>query len=266
MVTVIEALRAFDIVYIVNKGRNGLELLSVLVTNNIIGEASRIGFGSAIAVILLVISSSRSSSSSGTASGRPSRRDDASAATGDTRRASGSAAPRTVAVVLHAFLIVTASSGSPRRLGGVHLAAPVLGHRASTATSRGRTRCSLDNYRNAWDQGDMPPALLQLVLITIPAIVLILLFASAVAFVVSRFSFWFNVPLLIFFTAGEPAAAAGDHHPLYQMYLRIPLPDVAVRRAGSLYDSFIGLIAIHVAFQTGFCTFVLTNYMKTLPK
>ena len=56
VVTVIEALRAFDIVYIINQGRNGLELLSVLVTDNIIGEASRIGYGSAIAVILIVIS------------------------------------------------------------------------------------------------------------------------------------------------------------------------------------------------------------------
>ena len=46
----IEALRAFDIVYVINRGRNGLELLSVLVTDNIIGEASRIGYGSAIAV------------------------------------------------------------------------------------------------------------------------------------------------------------------------------------------------------------------------
>ena len=56
VITTIEALRAFDIVYIINKGTNGLELLSVLVTNNIIGEASRIGFGSAIGTILLVIS------------------------------------------------------------------------------------------------------------------------------------------------------------------------------------------------------------------
>jgi multiple sugar transport system permease protein len=56
VVTVIEALRAFDIVYIINRGRNGLELLSVLVTDNIIGEASRIGYGSAIAVILILIS------------------------------------------------------------------------------------------------------------------------------------------------------------------------------------------------------------------
>jgi multiple sugar transport system permease protein len=56
VVTVIEALRAFDIVWIVNRGRSGLELLSVLVTDNIIGEASRVGYGSALAVILLVIS------------------------------------------------------------------------------------------------------------------------------------------------------------------------------------------------------------------
>jgi len=57
VITVIEALRAFDIVWVVNKGRNGLELISTLVTSNIIGEASRIGFGSALATIMLAISS-----------------------------------------------------------------------------------------------------------------------------------------------------------------------------------------------------------------
>ncbi len=56
VITIIESLRAFDIVYVTNKGTNGLELLSVAVTNNIIGEASRVGFGSALAVILLVVS------------------------------------------------------------------------------------------------------------------------------------------------------------------------------------------------------------------
>jgi multiple sugar transport system permease protein len=56
VITIIESLRAFDIVYVINRGLNGLELLSVLITNNIVGEASRIGFGSAIAVVLLVIS------------------------------------------------------------------------------------------------------------------------------------------------------------------------------------------------------------------
>ena len=53
---VIESLRAFDLAYIINGGRNGLELLSTLITNNSISEASLVGFGSAIAVVLLVIS------------------------------------------------------------------------------------------------------------------------------------------------------------------------------------------------------------------
>ncbi|MEH0825167.1 MULTISPECIES: carbohydrate ABC transporter permease [unclassified Micromonospora] len=56
VVTVIESLRAFDLVWVINKGRNGLELISALVTSNVVGEASRIGFGSALATIMLVVS------------------------------------------------------------------------------------------------------------------------------------------------------------------------------------------------------------------
>lgn len=57
VITVIEALRAFDLVWVINKGRNGLETIATLVTQNVVGEASRIGFGSAMATIMLVISS-----------------------------------------------------------------------------------------------------------------------------------------------------------------------------------------------------------------
>jgi len=56
VVTIIESLRAFDIVFVINGGRNGLELVSVLIYENVVGEASRIGYGSALAVMLLVIS------------------------------------------------------------------------------------------------------------------------------------------------------------------------------------------------------------------
>jgi ABC-type sugar transport system permease subunit len=58
VVTVIESLRAFDLVYITSNGNplRGLELLSVAVTQNIVGETQRIGFGSTLGVILLAIS------------------------------------------------------------------------------------------------------------------------------------------------------------------------------------------------------------------
>jgi multiple sugar transport system permease protein len=56
VVTVIESLRAFDLVWVINKGRNGLELIGALVFSNIVGEGQRIGFGSALATIMLIIS------------------------------------------------------------------------------------------------------------------------------------------------------------------------------------------------------------------
>jgi ABC-type sugar transport system permease subunit len=56
VITIIEALRAFDIVWIINGGTNGLELLSALVVRNLVGEGQVIGIGSALAVVLLVIS------------------------------------------------------------------------------------------------------------------------------------------------------------------------------------------------------------------
>lgn len=57
VIVVMESLRAFDLVWIINKGRNGLELISALVSQNVVGEATRYGFGSALAVIMMVISS-----------------------------------------------------------------------------------------------------------------------------------------------------------------------------------------------------------------
>jgi multiple sugar transport system permease protein/raffinose/stachyose/melibiose transport system permease protein len=54
VITVIEALRAFDIVWIINKGTNGLQLLSTLIVTNM-GAAGRVGYSSALAVILLVV-------------------------------------------------------------------------------------------------------------------------------------------------------------------------------------------------------------------
>ena len=123
---------------------------------------------------------------------------------------------------------------------------------------------SLANYRNAWSQGQIPQHFWNSMIIAIPAIAIILLFAASIAFVVSRFSFWFNVPLLIFFMAANLLPQQVIITPLYELYLRIHLP-TWVSSSGLMYDSYVGLIVVNVAFQTGFCTFVLSNYMKTIP-
>ncbi len=73
------------------------------------------------------------------------------------------------------------------------------------------------------------------------------------------------MPLLIFFMAANLLPQQVIITPLYELYLRIPLP-TWLSSSGLVYDSFIGVIAVNVAFQTGFCTFVLSNYMKTIPR
>jgi multiple sugar transport system permease protein len=124
---------------------------------------------------------------------------------------------------------------------------------------------NLDNYSNAWTQAELPHFFLNSLIITVPAVILTLLFASAVAFVVARMSFRFNVTLLIVFLAANLLPEQVVLTPLYRLYLRLPLPGF-LSDSGLFYDSYIGLIAINVAFQVGFCTFVLSNYMRTIPK
>ena len=124
---------------------------------------------------------------------------------------------------------------------------------------------TLDNYRSAWDQGDILGKYWNTALILVPSLVLTLFFSSMVAFVCSRYSWRFNITLLSIFTAGNLLPQQIIIQPLFQFYNRVELPDF-LSNSGKLNGSNWGLILIHVAFQSGFCTFVLSNYMKLLPK
>lgn len=124
---------------------------------------------------------------------------------------------------------------------------------------------TLDNYRNAWEQGDISRKYLNTALILLPALVLTLFFSSMVAFIASRYSWRFNILLLSIFTAGNLLPQQIIIQPLFQFYNRVELPEF-LSNSGRLNGSVWGLILIHVAFQSGFCTFVLSNYMKLLPK
>jgi multiple sugar transport system permease protein len=124
---------------------------------------------------------------------------------------------------------------------------------------------TLDNYRNAWEQGDIGRKYWNTALILVPSIILTLFFASMVAFVCSRFSWRFNILMLMIFTAGNLLPQQIIIQPLFQFYNHVELPEF-LSNSGKLNGSTWGLILIHVAFQSGFCTFVLSNYMKLLPK
>jgi multiple sugar transport system permease protein len=103
------------------------------------------------------------------------------------------------------------------------------------------------------------------VYITVPAVILTLLLASMVGFVLARFSWRFNLVLLGLFTAANLLPQQALLIPLFRFAISVPLPDW-MSDSDSLYDSYWVLILVNTAFQTGFCAFVLSNYMKTLPK
>ncbi len=130
---------------------------------------------------------------------------------------------------------------------------------------------TLDNFATAWNSAELPRYFMNTLVIVIPAVILVLFLASMMAFAVSRYSWRFNLVLLMLFTALNLLPPQVIITPLFRIYLAIRAPDFLVgtplaEKGLLLYDQYLGMILIHVAFQLGFCTFVLSNYMKTLPK
>jgi multiple sugar transport system permease protein len=123
---------------------------------------------------------------------------------------------------------------------------------------------NFQNYADAFTDGEMFKYFVNTLIIAIPAVLIVLLLSSMAAFVLARFSFRFNLIMLLLFTAGNLLPPQVLITPLFRMYLEMPLPSW-LSSSGVFYDSYFGIIAIHVAFQMGFCTFVLSNYFKTLP-
>jgi multiple sugar transport system permease protein len=123
---------------------------------------------------------------------------------------------------------------------------------------------TLKYYGRAWSQGDMAHSFLNSLFIAIPGVILTLFLASFLAFALTRVKIPFRKTLLILFTAGNLLPPQMMVTPLFEGYIKIPMPEW-VSDSLSLYDSYLGVILIHVAFQTGFCVFVLYNYMLTIP-
>ncbi|MBG6067054.1 carbohydrate ABC transporter permease [Micromonospora ureilytica] len=124
---------------------------------------------------------------------------------------------------------------------------------------------TLDNYVTAWRTAEFGQHFLNSVYITVPAVLLTLFLASCVAFVIARFSWKLNLVLLGIFTAANLLPQQALLIPLFRLFTEVPLPEF-MSDSELLYDSYWGLILINVAFQCGFCVFVLSNYMKALPR
>ncbi len=168
-------------------------------------------------------------------------------------------------ILLYGFIILTALVWLVPLVGAVVSSLRPFADTVENGFFSWPNSLTLDNYRNAWEQGDILRKYWNTTLILVPALVLTLFFSSMVAFVCSRYSWRFNIVMLSIFTAGNLLPQQIIIQPLFQFYNRVELPEW-LSNSGKLNGSIWGLILIHVAFQSGFCTFVLSNYMKLLPK
>ncbi|MDM8519022.1 carbohydrate ABC transporter permease [Anaerolineales bacterium HSG6] len=116
------------------------------------------------------------------------------------------------------------------------------------------TAITFENYPRAWEQGNVNRYLLNSFIITIPALIGTIFLSSLSAFALARYKFPGNQLIYFIYVAGTMLP--------FQILI---LPIFLLSNATGLYNTYWSLIVTHVAFQMGFCTFVLRNFMKTLP-
>ncbi len=160
---------------------------------------------------------------------------------------------------IFAWPLIYAVYMSLRPYGEIVLATPF------SLPVHGLASLSLNNYADVMSGSNLQLYFWNTAVITIPAVILTLWISSMVAFGISKYSWRFNLIVLLIFTAGNLLPPQVIVIPLVRLYNAIPL-FAPLSDNGLLFDQFAGVILIHVTFQTGFCTFVLSNYMKTLPK
>ena len=113
---------------------------------------------------------------------------------------------------------------------------------------------TLQNFVEAWNRGGLSHYLPNSFIITLPSLVLTLFFSSMAAYALARFRFRGDRLILFVFVAGMMLP--------FQILL---LPVFKLMDTLHLYNTYWAVIIFHTAFQLGFCTFVLRNYMRTIP-
>jgi multiple sugar transport system permease protein len=113
---------------------------------------------------------------------------------------------------------------------------------------------TFSNFSKAWELGQVSIYLGNSFIITVPSLFGMLFLSSLGAFALARYKFRGNLLLYFMFVAGTMLP--------FQILM---LPVFYLTTKLGLYNQFGALIFIHIAFQLGFCTFVLRNFMRTVP-
>ncbi|MFT6023134.1 MAG: multiple sugar transport system permease protein [Ascidiaceihabitans sp.] len=100
----------------------------------------------------------------------------------------------------------------------------------------------------------MPRYILNSFMITIPTVIGAVALSAMAGFALGVYKFKANLLLFFMFIAGNFVP--------FQI-LMVPVRDLTLELG--LYNTKTGLVLFHIAFQTGFCTLFMRNFIKALP-
>ena len=112
----------------------------------------------------------------------------------------------------------------------------------------------IENYYTVFAQTEAVKYLINSFMITLPTVAISVSLACLACYALAVYRFRLALPLFFLFVAGNFVP--------FQI-LMVPVRDLSVQTG--LYDTIAGQFLFHAAFQTGFCTLFMRNFIKALP-
>ncbi|MFC3852006.1 carbohydrate ABC transporter permease [Salinispirillum marinum] len=113
----------------------------------------------------------------------------------------------------------------------------------------------IENYTEVFRRTNMATYMRNSLLITLPASFGAVALSTLAGYALAKYHFRGNILLLALFIGGNFVP--------FQI-LMIPVRDLTLDLG--MYDSIQGLVIFHIAFQTGFCTLFMRNFMVDVPE
>lgn len=114
---------------------------------------------------------------------------------------------------------------------------------------------TLQNYIEAFTVGKFAKYFWNSLVITVPTVIAVLFFSSLNGYVLAKLRFRWNNKLMLIFLAGMLLP--------FQILL-IPVFYLSSQFLHT-YDTRLGVVLFHVAFQLGFASFFMRNFIRTIP-
>ncbi|WP_240033980.1 carbohydrate ABC transporter permease [Planococcus salinus] len=111
------------------------------------------------------------------------------------------------------------------------------------------------NYVSIFEEQTMAGYFVNSTIVTLFSVTFTLLFASMIAYGITRLNNWLGNVIFGLFTLGMMVPAQVSMVPLYSLMLNL-----------GLTNSLLGLILVNIAVTLPIAVFILTGFMKTLPK